>query len=116
MQISEGNNESNKLNNEIDSVAIEWKSLRTDTTCECGTPFDENARKVFNKLYKFLYMDFTYKYKYFRIIVGDVVVYIVHVVYTKNLFHYQAMTAEILFLFVIHVLKKHYNVVLNSSK
>lgn len=31
---------------ELDSVAVDWKSLRTTTACSCTTPFDQFSRKV----------------------------------------------------------------------
>lgn len=36
----------NKLADEIDSVAVDWKSLRNVTGCSCGTPFDQFSKKV----------------------------------------------------------------------
>ncbi|XP_055379652.1 myotubularin-related protein 6 isoform X2 [Condylostylus longicornis] len=35
----------NRLAEEIDSVAVEWKSLRNVTTCPCSTPFDQFNKK-----------------------------------------------------------------------
>ncbi|KAL5286475.1 MTMR6 family protein [Megaselia abdita] len=35
----------NKLADEIDSVAVDWKSLRNVTACSCGTPFDQFSKK-----------------------------------------------------------------------
>lgn len=36
----------NKLAEEIDSVAVDWKSLRNVTACSCGSPFDQFSKKV----------------------------------------------------------------------
>lgn len=42
-----------KVTKELDSVAVDWKSLRTTTACSCTTPFDQFSRKVtFNKIKK----------------------------------------------------------------
>lgn len=35
-----------KITKELDSVAVDWKSLRTTTACSCTTPFDQFSRKV----------------------------------------------------------------------
>lgn len=35
-----------KITRELDSVAVDWKSLRTTTACSCTTPFDQFSRKV----------------------------------------------------------------------
>lgn len=35
-----------KVTKELDSVAVDWKSLRTTTACSCTTPFDQFSRKV----------------------------------------------------------------------
>lgn len=37
---------SDMLKNEIDSVALEWKTLRNIVECNCSTPFDYSTRKV----------------------------------------------------------------------
>lgn len=34
------------LKNEIDSVALDWKTLRNIEECSCTTPFDHSTRKV----------------------------------------------------------------------
>ncbi|XP_031616329.1 myotubularin-related protein 6 isoform X3 [Contarinia nasturtii] len=42
----EGTNQvSDKVTKELDSVAVDWKSLRTATACSCTTPFDQFSRK-----------------------------------------------------------------------
>lgn len=37
---------------ELDSVAVDWKSLRSVTVCPCSTPFDQFNRKVSKKTLK----------------------------------------------------------------
>lgn len=34
------------MTQELESVAVDWKSLRTTTACSCTTPFDQFSRKV----------------------------------------------------------------------
>lgn len=36
-----------KINSELQSVAVDWKPLRSTTACACATPFDQIVRKVF---------------------------------------------------------------------
>lgn len=35
-----------KINSELQSVAVDWKPLRSTTVCACSTPFDQIVRKV----------------------------------------------------------------------
>lgn len=35
-----------QLLTELQSVAIEWKSLRTATNCSCAIPFEQHSKKV----------------------------------------------------------------------
>uniref|UniRef100_A0A1B0C790 Uncharacterized protein n=1 Tax=Glossina palpalis gambiensis TaxID=67801 RepID=A0A1B0C790_9MUSC len=39
----------NGLAEEIDSVAVDWKSMRKVTVCSCSTPFDQFSKKVKDK-------------------------------------------------------------------
>lgn len=48
---SDSNQLCDKITKELDSVAVDWKSLRTTTACSCTTPFDQFSRKV-NKFSK----------------------------------------------------------------
>lgn len=34
-----------QLNRELNSVAVDWKGLRSSTACACKTPFDQFTRK-----------------------------------------------------------------------
>ena len=46
LTVSEYNNEVNQITSEINSVALDWTSLRNITTCPCSTPFDQFSKKV----------------------------------------------------------------------
>lgn len=46
LSVSACNNEINEITSEINSVALDWKSLRNVTTCACSTPFDQFSKKV----------------------------------------------------------------------
>lgn len=35
-----------ELTNDLESVAVDWKTLRNITECSCSTPFDHFSRKV----------------------------------------------------------------------
>lgn len=37
-----------KLNQQLETVALDWKSLRNIKECSCSTPFDHFSRKVFH--------------------------------------------------------------------
>lgn len=41
-----------ELTRDLESVAIDWKTLRNITECSCSTPFDHFSRKV-GKVYVF---------------------------------------------------------------
>uniref|UniRef100_A0A1B0CYX5 phosphatidylinositol-3,5-bisphosphate 3-phosphatase n=1 Tax=Phlebotomus papatasi TaxID=29031 RepID=A0A1B0CYX5_PHLPP len=43
--ISETNCELQQINAEMESVAVDWKSMRNVTVCSCSTPFDQFSRK-----------------------------------------------------------------------
>uniref|UniRef100_A0A6B2EES0 phosphatidylinositol-3,5-bisphosphate 3-phosphatase n=1 Tax=Phlebotomus kandelakii TaxID=1109342 RepID=A0A6B2EES0_9DIPT len=49
LSISETNNEVqpgvHQINAEMQSVAVDWKSMRNVTVCSCSTPFDQFSRK-----------------------------------------------------------------------
>jgi len=36
----------NHVNGELNSIAVDWKSLRNVNVCACSTPFDQFSRKV----------------------------------------------------------------------
>lgn len=40
--------EVDEITSEINSVALDWKSLRTATVCSCSTPFSQEMKKVNN--------------------------------------------------------------------
>lgn len=44
LSVTEGNTD--KINSELQSVAVDWKPLRSITVCACSTPFDQVVRKV----------------------------------------------------------------------
>ncbi len=44
LSVSEDNTD--KINAELQSVAVDWKPLRSTTVCACSTPFDQIVRKV----------------------------------------------------------------------
>lgn len=35
-----------KISAELQSVAVDWKPLRSTNACSCSTPFDHTTRKV----------------------------------------------------------------------
>lgn len=41
-----------KINSELQSVAVDWKPLRSTTVCACSTPFDQIVRKVGTVLFE----------------------------------------------------------------
>lgn len=44
LSVTEDNTD--KINSELQSVAVDWKPLRSTTVCACSTPFDQIVRKV----------------------------------------------------------------------
>lgn len=46
LSVSEYNNEVNQITSEINTVALDWKSLRNVTSCACSTPFDQFSKKT----------------------------------------------------------------------
>ncbi|CRK92483.1 CLUMA_CG006044, isoform B [Clunio marinus] len=46
LSISDCNNEVNQITNEINSVALDWKSLRSASVCACSTPFSQEMKKT----------------------------------------------------------------------
>lgn len=45
LSVTDCNNEVNEITNEINSVALDWKSLRSATVCACNTPFSQEMKK-----------------------------------------------------------------------
>lgn len=45
VSVTESNSEVNQIANEINSVALDWKSLRSATVCACSTPFSQEMKK-----------------------------------------------------------------------
>lgn len=45
LAVSDSNSEVNQIANEINSVALDWKSLRSATICACSTPFSQEMKK-----------------------------------------------------------------------
>lgn len=39
-----------EITKDLESVAVDWKTLRNITECSCSTPFDHFSRKVCNYL------------------------------------------------------------------
>lgn len=49
LSVSDGNSsitEVDELTSEINSVALDWKSLRSATSCSCSTPFSQEMKKT----------------------------------------------------------------------
>lgn len=45
LSVTEGSNEADQISNEINSVALDWKSLRSVSICACSTPFSQEMKK-----------------------------------------------------------------------
>lgn len=56
-----------QLTDEMDSVALEWKTLRNVYECICSTPFDHFSRKVKHPFYNFKYEVFNLKIVQFHL-------------------------------------------------
>lgn len=46
LSVTDCNNEVNQITSEINSVALDWKSLRSATVCACSTPFSQEMKKT----------------------------------------------------------------------
>jgi hypothetical protein len=46
LSVSDCNNEVDQIASEINSVALDWKSLRSASACSCSTPFSQEMKKV----------------------------------------------------------------------
>jgi hypothetical protein len=48
LSVSESHSEEvDQITAEINSVALDWKSLRSAAACQCSTPFSQEMKKVF---------------------------------------------------------------------
>lgn len=81
LTVSEYNNEVNQITSEINSVALDWTSLRNITTCPCSTPFDQFSKKVRTSI--LLVQSDILCISYSRLTAGDVEKYTATDVLTK---------------------------------